>query len=434
MHCPKKSYSNSKQDLQLFKTIYKKFYISLTVLSLFLLTMNTSSLQAQNISITVDEQYELARETAFNEKDFDKARRIARLALERSPNYHGIRIFIARLYGWEEDYENARKELETLLERDPGSRAALKVLIDIESRSGNLDTTLKVTDHALDLYPGDKEFQLKHASVLYSFEEYSRSEQAYASMIVMHPSSREAREGLELTRLMQMKHAVLLSVRHDRFNDMFDPWTFYEMQLSRQTKYGSIIGRLQYANRFSTNGAQFNIDAYPSITNGLYAYVSGGFSESSIYPRFRFGFSLYKSLPYASELEGGIRYLNFTVSETYIYTASLTKYIGSYMFTGRSYLVPSSAGNSLSGKLLIRRYLGSAQKYVTLSGGYGTASNDIQFAQVVNTLTSWSLSADGQFPISNRFLLSGTTGIDSEEFRAFTRDRFSVKMGLSYRF
>lgn len=396
--------------------------------------MSITGLQAQDQPLTVDEQFSLARKAAYSDDNYDKARRIAYLALERSPDYHGIRLFIARLYGWEGDYESARRELEEVLNRDPENRSAFKALIDIESHTGNLKTALRTTDRAIDVYPGDEEFMLQQASVLYSFEKYAMTEEVYASILEMHPSSRDAREGLETARLEQMKHTVSLSYRHDRFNQVFEPWNFYELQLSRQTPYGSAIGRLQYANRFSQNGVQFNLDTYPSITSGFYAYLSGGLSDSPIYPRFRFGFSLYKTLPFALEVEGGIRYLNFTTSETYIYTSSLTKYWGNYMFTGRTYFVPSSQGNSLSGILLIRRYFSSAQSYVGISGGYGTASNDLQFAQDVTTLSSWSVSFEAQYPLSKRFLVSGTAGIDSEELQSYTRDRVSIKVGVSYRF
>lgn len=401
---------------------------------LIVLAVTVPGILAQSSQLSADEQFSLARGAAFNEGNYEKARRIAYEALELSPEYHGIRIFIANLYGWEGNYDDAKNELEKVLKKDPDNRSAFVALINIESGAGEFEQSLRVTDRALNAYPGDEDFMLQHASVLYSYEEYARSEEVYESIMVMHPSSKEARDGLDSARLMLMKNTVSISYRHDQFGDIFQPWNFWDLQLSRQTKYGSVIGRVQYANRFSTNGVQFNVDAYPSIASGLYAYISGGYSNASIYPGFRFGFSLYKSLPYAFEIEGGMRYLNFTTSETYIYTASLTKYRGSYMITGRSYFVPSSAGNSLSGSILVRRYLSSARSYIGVSGGYGTASNDIQFAQEINTLNSWSVSIDSQYPLNNRFLVSGSAGIDSEELSTYTRDRFSFKVGMSYRF
>lgn len=408
----------------------------ITLLSAIIISGSLSHAFAQTTSgkLTVDEQFESAREAAFNQSDYDEARRLAYIALESSPDYHGIRIFIARLYGWEGNYDESRLELEKVLQSDPDNRDAFVELLNIESRSGNLNQALQVSERVLNRYPQDEEFLLQRADILYSFENYERSEQVYKSILDMNPSSINAREGLESVQLKQMKYSVSLSFRHDRFGEIFDPWNFYDLQLSRQTKYGSVIGRLQYANRFSINGVQFNLDAYPSIANGLYAYLNAGYSDASIYPGYRFGASLYKSLPRAFEIEGGFRYLNFSTSETYIYTASLTKYRGSYMFTGRTYFVPSSSGNSLSGNLSVRRYFGSARKYASISSGYGSASNDLQFAQEVNTLNSWSLYIDGQYPVNNRILVYGTTGIDSEELQAYTRDRFSFKVGLSYRF
>jgi len=104
------------------------------------------------------------------------------------------------------------------------------------------------------------------------------------------------------------------------------------------------------------------------------------------------------------------------------------------MLTGRTYFLPSTTGNSLSGNLLIRRYFGTAQSYVSLTGGYGSASNDLQFAEELNTLNSWSVTVDGQYPVNNRLLVSGTAEIDSEELQSYTRERISFKVGLSYRF
>lgn len=397
-------------------------------------TIINANAQSSLSELEVDEQFELARETAFKDGDYEEARRIAYLALERSPDYHGILIFIARLYGWEGNYSSAKEELRTVISRDPGNRRAHTAIIDAESKSGDLTKALEANNRALEHYPDDEEFLLQKASVFSSFEEYERSEQVYKSILNIYPSSRNAREELESVRLKQLKNSVSLSFRHDRFRENFDPWNFYELQYSRETQYGSVIGRLQYANRFSTSGTQFNIDTYPSIAKGLYAYVSAGFSNSEIHPGFRFGASLYKSLPGAFEIEGGYRYLNFTTSETYIITSSLTKYYGSYMFTGRAYFLPSSNGNTLSGNLLIRRYFGSARSYVSISSGYGTASNNLQFADEANTLSSKTLKLDGQYPVKDRILVTGTAGIDSEEFRNFTRNRFSFKVGVSYRF
>ncbi len=406
----------------------------ITICIWFLLVSSAAVFAQDMEDLTVDQLYEKARTAAFDEENYETARRYAYEALDRSPNYHGIRIFVARLYSWESNYEKAEEELDYVLDNDPQNRRALTALVDNQKWSGQMDAALEVTNRALQYYPGDIEFMLVKASVLYGMENYEEAEQTYKAILEEDSGNRKAREGLEDSQLQQMKYRAKISYRYDRFRTIFDPWHFTEFGLTRQTPIGSIIGRVEYAQRFGSDGVQFNVDAYPSIAPGLYAYVSAGYSQSPVHPDYRFGFSLYKSLPAAFELEAGIRYLDFGASQTDIYTLSLTKYRGSYLFTARTYLVPSSGGTSRSLNLVARRYFGTAETYISLNGGYGTAPTEIEFSDDIAALDSWSASIDGQYALSDIWLIGGTVGFDSSEYPNFTRERFSAKVNISYRF
>ncbi|NGP75592.1 YaiO family outer membrane beta-barrel protein [Balneolaceae bacterium YR4-1] len=399
-----------------------------------MLSVFPSAVIAQNEELTVDRQFELARQAAFEEENYDKARKYAYAALEISPDYHGIRVFVARLYAWEGNYRKAREELHYVLDKDPDNHEALSARLDVASWSENYREGLEWAEQALQHFPQEEDFLLAKARLQQNLEMAEDAEQTYLNILDLYPGSQKARQGLQSLNLKQMKYQATLSYRHDRFSEIFEPWNFWEVQLSRQTTIGSVIGRVQYANRFSTNGVQVNADAYPSITEGLYSYVSAGFSNSFVYPDFRLGLSLYKTLPSSFEVEGGFRYLNFSSSNTSIYILALSKYWGNYLFTGRTYIVPSSAGNSQSLSLLTRRYFSDAQTYLGIRGGFGTASADFQFSQDIQRLDSWSFSVEGQYPINRRFNIGGNAGFDSEEFANFTRDRFSFKLYLSYRF
>lgn len=390
--------------------------------------------QGQMQDLSVDELYEQARTAAFDDDDYDLARKYAYEALDRSPDYHGIRIFVARLYSWEGRYIKAREELQYVLKKDAGNQQAWLALIDVEKWSGNESIAMQHVQEALGYHPDDIDLMLQKAAIFYNLGNYEESESTYKTILSQSPSNFKARRGLEDAQLMQMKYRATVSYRYDRFRTIFDPWHFTEFGLTRQTPIGSVKGRIEYAQRFGSDGAQFNVDAYPSITEGLYAYVSGGYSQSSIYPDYRFGFSLYKSLPSAFEVEAGIRYLDFGISQTDIYTVSLTKYLGSYLFTARTYLVPSSSGTSKSINLVARRYFSTAEAYFSLNMGYGSAPTEIEFSGDVAALDSWSLSIDGQYPISETWFIGGNTGFDSSEYPNFTRERFSTKLFVSYRF
>jgi len=407
-------------------------------IALILLCSTVVRAQAQMDELTVDELYEKARTTAFEDGDYETARKYAYEALDRSPNYHGIRIFVARLYSWEGNYKEAEEELNYVLDEDPQNRRALMALVDTQTWAEQKNEALKTVSQGLEYYPDDTEFMLKKASVLYGMENYEEAEQAYKTILADDSGNRKAREGLRDAQLKQMKYRATISYRYDRFRAIFDPWHFTQFGLTRQTPIGSVTGRVEYARRFGSDGVQFNIDAYPSIAKGLYAYVSGGYSQSSIYPDYRFGFSLYKSLPWALELEAGMRYLDFKTSQTDIYTVSLTKYLGSYLFTARTYLVPSSGNTSKSLNLVVRRYFGTAESYLSLNAGYGSAPTEIDDPSSNNVaivaLDSWSISVDGQYPLSETWFIGGNVGFDSSEYPNFTRERFSAKVNISYRF
>lgn len=402
-------------------------------LLLFLFVGLTPMTTFSQAEMTVDEQYKKARHLAFEEENYDKARKIAYRALQKAPAYHEIRIFIAKLYAWEQKFSKARKELHHILKRDPDNRRALLTIIDIESWSNNKKQAQEWAEKALKYYPRDKGFMLAKASLLHKRKKYESAENVYKTLIDIHPSPK-ARKALKKINLQQMKYQATISYRHDRFNKLFSPWQFLEFKLSRETTYGPVIGRIQYARRFSTEGVQFNVDAYPSLTKGIYAYISGGYSESPIYPRYRFGLSLYKSLPWALEVEGGLRYLDFSTSQITIYTFSLSKYWGNYLFTARTYITPNTTGSSKSLMLLARRYFGDSQTYLDITGGWGSASADIQFAEDLRRQNSWSVDITGQLPLSNRINIRGKIDFDAEQFENFSRKRYSFKVLLSYRF
>lgn len=389
--------------------------------------------QNQMSELTVDELYEKARTLAVSDEDYDKARKYAYEALERSPDYHGIRIFLARLYGWEGSYDKAREELQRVFEQEPENRRAFLVAIDIESWSQNIDKARHLVNQAIEYHPEDEELLLKKASLLYTMEEYKSSEKVYKKVLEQSPGNIKARDGLQSAQLKQMKYAVTVSYRYDYFKEAFDPWKFTELGLTRHTPYGPVIGRIKYVQRFGSSGTQFNIEAYPSITDGLYAYISGGYSESSIHPKYRFDLSIHKSLPASIEMEAGIRYLDFVSSQADFYTASLTKYQGRYLFTLRTYYVPSTQNNSKSLSGIIRRYFGNANTYLSFTGGFGSANTQIEFSQDIQTQNSWSLGIEGQYPLSDRFLVRGDVGYESSEFQQFIRERFSFKAFLTYR-
>jgi len=389
-----------------------------------------SSAQGQS----VDSLFAAARAEAFEAGNYERARTLAYEALAQSPNYHGIRVFAARTLAWDGRRDSARAELKHVLERAPNHYEALKAIIDVESWADRPYAALDYANTALDHYPEETYFMEKRAALLRWLNRPDAAVAQLNALLATQPANESAQAALRQLRYDRMKYTASLSYRQDAFRGGRAPWRFGTATLGRQTPIGSVIGRVRYANRFSSNGLQFEVDAYPSLAKGLYAYVSMGASTSSIFPDLRWGASLYKSLPRSFSAELGARYLNFGGSETYIYTGSLTRYHGNYLFRGTTYVTPSSSGTSVSGGAQVRRYFGGADTYVSISGSAGTSPSAPLFAEDVRRRSSWSVSVDGQVPLSPRTLVGGSVGYDEEELRTRVVKRVSVSVSITYEF
>lgn len=196
------------------------------------------------------------------------------------------------------------------------------------------------------------------------------------------------------------------------------PWSLLNLEYNAHIKKMPVIARLNYANRFSQSGLQFEADAYPLICKGVYAYVNVGYSKDSLlFPIYRSGLSLYVSLPSAFEAEGGIRLLVFN-SPTYIYTASLGKYHKNYWFNVSTFLTPQN--NSLLQSYFLKcRYYFNDKDYMMLTVGTGISpdnrNNNIQLNSN-NNVGSKNTEISIRHSLNKKFVILANAGWMSVEY------------------
>ena len=63
-------------------------------------------------------QFQKARQLAYDQET-QKARQICLDILSENPEYHDVRVLLARTLIWESKYDSARKELKTVYEKMP---------------------------------------------------------------------------------------------------------------------------------------------------------------------------------------------------------------------------------------------------------------------------------------------------------------------------
>ncbi|MTK52832.1 YaiO family outer membrane beta-barrel protein [Paludibacter sp.] len=332
--------------------------------------------------LSSDSLFHNARDAAFKQKNYPLAIQLSRQALLQSPKYDDIRVFLGRLYTWNGKPDSARTELLTVLKQKPDSEDAALALTDLEYWSDNNKVALTYCDQGLQYHPGSTDLLIKKIKILKSEKRYMEAYQTALVLLQKNPANTDVRSLiLDITDAASLNK---VSVGYDftwfdhGYGDYLhkSPWQIINVDYTRFTSLGSITGRVNYGKRFGNTAFQAEIDAYPHIMKGLYAYTNLGLSDvSSVFPHYRAGASLYATLPKSFELELGFRYLNFSNS-TWIYVGGLSKYYKSFLFNARVTLVPGNHNISHSYTGTVRYYVGGADDYFYGNIGYGLSPDD----------------------------------------------------------
>lgn len=366
-----------------------------------------------------DKAFEKAREMAFNEQR-KQAQDTLLLLLTKYPDYHDIRSFLASTYSWDGEYKKARTEFSYILKKDKQRKSDWIAAINNELWAETPFSALEMTNEALKYFPNDEEILLLKAS---AEENSNNPEEALStlSLVLNQNPNNEKALGYKgkLTHTLSY-NAIGIKSSVEIYSEVFDPMQYYTLNYSRQTKYGSIIGKMNFNRRFNDNGVQIEVDMYPKITKGLYAYVNLGFSNSYLYPDVRYGAELYKSLPKSFEVSLGFRALKYQTTTT-IYTGSVGWYTGNSYWSFRPYLTPGDSGTSKSGTLNYRKYRSDADNYFSISAGMGFSPEIDRFDFRENEdgiidLQSQKLKAGYYFTSSNKQNAWGTLlGVTHQE-------------------
>lgn len=405
------------------------------VLFVVVLSISNSIVFSQDTSSS-DGLLIAARKAAFDENNYAKAKAYLYKALEKSPNYSDIRIFLGRIYTWTDNYDSAKYCFEYVINTKPDYEDASIAYIDLEYWNDKNLSALTLTNNALKYHPKSTDLLLRNAKVNMALRKFEDASNSIEQLLSINKSNTDARALASRLKDLRSKNKIGISYDYTNFDKQFaDPWHLTSIDYSRSTKLGSIAARVNIANRFKTKGVQYEIDAYPSISKTFYSYISAGYSDDGIFPNYRAGFSLYANLPKSFEAEAGVRYLYFG-DNTWIYTGYLGKYYKSWLFGARTYLTPASNSNISHSYSLTARYYysGGADEFVWLTLGTGISPDERSIAQQLNSnykLISKRASITWKFNVGkmNNFTLS--TGWVNQEYLKDTKGN-QYEFGIAY--
>jgi YaiO family outer membrane protein len=383
-----------------------------------------------------DKLFRQARHLVFNEKDYNRGIQICNMALARSPTYSDIRIFKGRIFTWMDKLDSAREAFNYVLQNDAENKELYIAYTDLEHWNGQYKDGLEICEKGLAYFATSSELMIRKVKLLKALNRSAEAKKVLDDLVKIDRTNTEIRALSQRNKEAGFKNKAGISYDYTYFDKQFDdPWHIASLDYSRQTKLGTVAAHILYANRFATSGLQYELEAYPNISKRLYSYVSAAYSNKvGVFPKYRAGFSLYGVLPKSMEGELGLRYLYFS-SPTIVYTAALSKYYKSWLFTGRTYISFGDRNFSQSYNLVSRYYYGGADDYFSFMLGRGLSPDDNPQVVLLNRqlekLTTVRAAVGYRHEFNKRYVLTLDATWLNQEYRPKTKGN-QISTGVTY--
>jgi YaiO family outer membrane protein len=322
--------------------------------------------------------------------------------LTQSPEDVDARLVYGLILSWDGRYDEARRELQRVLAQTPAYMDARIALMNVEFWSGRRQEADAQAGEILSREPGN-------------------------------PRARLVRQRLKASGRAWTANA---SYSHDRFSDGRGSWHEQGVSLSRSTPIGPIVVRGTRAARFSLTDEQVEVELYPVFRAGTYAFVGLGVApDAALYPRHRGAFDLYQSLGRGLEVSAGYRRLEFA-QVTHIYLVTVTKYVGTWMTTGKVYHVPGGGPlDSTSYYGLVRRYFGAdGTSFVGFGYGHGLSREEVRRLGDLVAIAYDTVRGQLDVAVTARWRLQVDTSTSRQEQSWGTVWQTTMGTGLSLRF
>ena len=238
------------------------------------------------------------------------------------------------------------------------------------------------------------------------------------AVLVLLPFSALHAQVAKKIRVDSTQGFVAAEVSYVDFRGSINPWRLASLSVGAHAPGGSLIGRLNYANRFATSGAQFEVDEYPRLNATTYAYLNLGYSAAQIFPSWRYGAEIFKSLPYSLEASLGFRELRFPDNPVTLFTGTVGKYFDNYWVSARPFVRFRPSGTEASAGITARRYFADADHFAGVRASYGNSPSDQVTPDQLARTRSYSMDIHGSGGPWRRGVATWALGFAHEQLAA----------------
>lgn len=372
----------------------------------------------------LDALFKKAREFSYND-NFAQARRICVKILEKKPNYYEVRTFLGRTYTWQKNYDMARTELSRVLIEKENDLDALSALFDVEFWSENYEVANDYLKIALSYYPNNEDLLLKKAKLQMKLDDKGAAAISLRRILDLNPGNKEAIQLMNTLEGRRLNNSFQVGYSVDEYSKTKPPQELASTQLSRNFTFGSLIMRINLANKFEKKGLQYELESYVHFTKFMYANLSTGFAYDVIFPKEKYGAEFYFKLPAGFEVSSGFRYQKYLNGTTF-YTGSIGNYYKNYWFNVRTFISPkkdstvestSLKNSSITLIVTARNYFGDGDNFFGIKAGTGQSPDERKTLDIAQLTKSYSAGFEFQKTAFGRWVLKTELTYSKENIR-----------------
>ncbi|MTH14327.1 YaiO family outer membrane beta-barrel protein [Flavobacterium sp. LC2016-01] len=370
-----------------------------------------------------------------NKPDYKHNIQRALLGKKLAPDYLDFHLVLGRNYDFVNQKDSARYYYNYVIDKNPKYQEAFLYLINLDLEEKKYADGVATANKAIELYPDDKTFRLKRIA-FYSLQNDTANEAKYLKSIkAKFPNDPEIQQLLfELYSTVNMDRVGMYYNYTSISRDGIGPWHLASADYLRQRLWGSLIGRVSYAKRYSSNqvmasGLQFEVESYLYAKNNNYSYLDAAYSKDDAFPEWRLGYSYFHNFNHGWEADLGIRYIKSQDnSDIKSLNVGLGKYFGSYWINLRSFIQDEGPSFTFTS----RYYYKTKFDYVTLIAGYGTSPDDRTRSaeyEARMTLKSFRISAGFNKLIKSHYIAGILITANEQEY---TPNKYQTELDFAF--
>jgi YaiO family outer membrane protein len=386
-----------------------------------------------------EEGFALMR-TAASEGDYSSAKKIGMQLLEENPDYFDVSIYLARVYGWNSQFDSAFAIIEDVIGKTTQLPDAYMAYVDLCYWQNDWEKLKLVADEAIKV-TGSDDVRSRYALALYHTGEIHQAI-SHADTVLGHDPVNQL--ALDVRRLSMLEYDRFELFGHYSFDHFREPyyrrWHMFTAGMVYPFSSGKLI---PYINAGTNAGGdtfkassdlQFNLETYIILTKKNYLLAGYGISRGNFLPSHRAILDIWQILPAGFAVSAGARYF-YGDSHFVFWDAGVEKYTGNFWLSLKNYLFYKDYGISSSHYFTARRYFKSNYDYLSLTAGYGTAPDEpVVVISDLDRLNATLLRVDLSKQVHSSIRLFFSFGYAYEEYanRCF-RHRFNLSMGSYFK-